>query len=335
MRPTILDRMQQRVRHQTDGLERGGIGSAFATAIEGKTGIDAFDHWAKELVETGYLHNHARMWFASIWIFTLRLPWELGADFFMRHLLDGDAASNTLSWRWVAGLHTRGKNYVAQRDNINRYSDGRFFPKGLVKAAAPLDETATDAQRPVPLADEAPGEPFFLLLSDDDLGIDTLALDRAMVRSVAIVNTASRRSANKVADLVHQFADEAAADVLIRALSVFPNAQASGTVFQPGSLADLVKLVGDSGCKHVVMPYATIGSAQEVMGEANTLLAAEGITVHRIRRRFDSLCWPHAGRGFFQFKDKIPTLLSDLGIVAGAADLFGPRERQPIVMRQR
>jgi hypothetical protein len=49
--------------------------------------------------ETGYLHNHARMWFASIWIFTLRLPWELGADFFLRHLLDGDPASNTLSWR--------------------------------------------------------------------------------------------------------------------------------------------------------------------------------------------------------------------------------------------
>jgi deoxyribodipyrimidine photo-lyase len=65
----------------------------------------------QELVETGYLHNHARMWFASIWIFTLRLPWELGADFFLRHLLDGDAASNTLSWRWVAGLHTKGKHY--------------------------------------------------------------------------------------------------------------------------------------------------------------------------------------------------------------------------------
>ena len=49
------------------------------------------------------------MWFASIWIFTLNLPWQKGAEFFMKHLLDGDAASNTLSWRWVAGLQTKGK----------------------------------------------------------------------------------------------------------------------------------------------------------------------------------------------------------------------------------
>ena len=43
------------------------------------------------------------MWFASIWIFTLKLPWQKGAEFFLRELYDGDAASNTLSWRWVAG----------------------------------------------------------------------------------------------------------------------------------------------------------------------------------------------------------------------------------------
>ena len=72
-------------------------------AMDGQTGLDYFDVWARELQDTGYLHNHARMWFASIWIFTLGLPWRIGADFFYRHLLDGDGASNTLGWRWVAG----------------------------------------------------------------------------------------------------------------------------------------------------------------------------------------------------------------------------------------
>jgi len=77
-------------------LERNaGIRTAYAEATEGRTGIAAFDLWAQELVATGYLHNHARMWFASIWIFTLKLDWRLGADFFLRHLMDGDAASNT------------------------------------------------------------------------------------------------------------------------------------------------------------------------------------------------------------------------------------------------
>ncbi|MCI5045598.1 MAG: hypothetical protein MRY72_12955, partial [Aquisalinus sp.] len=107
-----------------------GLQLAYEKACAGHTGIACFDAWAHELVATGYLHNHARMWFASIWIFTLKLPWVLGADFFYRHLLDGDAASNTLSWRWVGGLHTKGKTYLARADNIDKYTDGRFVRAG-------------------------------------------------------------------------------------------------------------------------------------------------------------------------------------------------------------
>ena len=81
--------------------DASGADPDLARALAGETGIDAFDAWVRELRATGHLHNHARMWFASIWIFTLRLPWRLGADFFLSELLDGDAASNTLSWRWA------------------------------------------------------------------------------------------------------------------------------------------------------------------------------------------------------------------------------------------
>ena len=111
-----LDRDRRR-RHDVD------------RAMSGQTGLECFDAWATELVDTGYLHNHARMWVASIWIFTLGLPWRLGADFFYRHLLDGDAASNTLGWRWVAGLHTRGKPYPADAQNIATFTAGRFTPR--------------------------------------------------------------------------------------------------------------------------------------------------------------------------------------------------------------
>ena len=115
-----------------------GLRRAMEDAAAGRTGIDGFDHWARELEDTGWLHNHARMWFASIWIHTLRLPWALGADLFLRRLVDGDPASNTLSWRWVAGLHTRGKPYAARAENIRRYTDGRYTPTGLNEAPAPL-----------------------------------------------------------------------------------------------------------------------------------------------------------------------------------------------------
>ena len=85
----------------------------YKNAIDGKTNIECFNYWVTELKENNYLHNHTRMWFASIWIFTLELPWQLGAEFFMQHLYDGDSASNTLGWRWVAGIQTQGKHYLA------------------------------------------------------------------------------------------------------------------------------------------------------------------------------------------------------------------------------
>ena len=81
--------------------------------IPKKTGIKCFEHWKEELLDTGYLHNHSRMWFASIWIFTLGYSWQSGANFFKNNLLDYCPASNTLGWRWVAGLQTIGKPYIA------------------------------------------------------------------------------------------------------------------------------------------------------------------------------------------------------------------------------
>jgi len=98
----------------------------YLKAIEGKTDIECFNRWVNELKENNYLHNHTRMWFASIWTFTLELPWQLGAEFFMKHLYDGDAASNTLGWRWVAGVQTQGKHYLASEWNINKFTNNRF-----------------------------------------------------------------------------------------------------------------------------------------------------------------------------------------------------------------
>ena len=109
----------------------------YLDAIEGKTNIECFNEWVNELKEFNYLHNHTRMWFASIWIFTLNLPWQLGAEFFMKHLFDGDAASNTLGWRWVAGIQTQGKNYLATEWNIKKFTSNRFQNIKINEEAAP------------------------------------------------------------------------------------------------------------------------------------------------------------------------------------------------------
>ena len=141
-RPSVWTGYAAGLRRDLDQLERyADLRARYEAAVTGGTGIAPFDAWAAELPATGYLHNHARMWFASIWIFTLGLPWRLGADFFLRHLLDGDPASNTLGWRWVAGLHTPGKNYVARSSNITKYTGGRFGGvHGLAADPAPLDD---------------------------------------------------------------------------------------------------------------------------------------------------------------------------------------------------
>ena len=110
----------------------------YLDAIEGKTNVDCFNQWVIELKENNYLHNHTRMWFASIWIFTLELPWQLGAEFFMQHLYDGDAASNTLGWRWVAGVQTQGKHYLASEWNINKFTNNRFKNIKLNENAKPI-----------------------------------------------------------------------------------------------------------------------------------------------------------------------------------------------------
>ena len=111
---------------------------SYLDATEGKTNVDCFNQWVSELKENNYLHNHTRMWFASIWIFTLELPWQLGAEFFMQHLYDGDAASNTLGWRWVAGIQTQGKHYLASEWNINKFTNNRFKNIKLNENAKPI-----------------------------------------------------------------------------------------------------------------------------------------------------------------------------------------------------
>ncbi|WP_092042880.1 FAD-binding domain-containing protein [Methylobacterium pseudosasicola] len=259
-----------------------GLRRTYERAVEGRTGIDGFDDWVRELVETGWLHNHARMWFASIWIFTLRLPWALGADFFLRHLVDGDPASNTLSWRWVAGLHTRGKHYVARAENIRRYTEGRFDPAGLDEYPDSLDESNPPREIALPRADAAPAGPVALLLHLDDLHPESLPLgDARVVRVGGLVAHAPGAS-----DPVRAADAAAMADALARAAAHF------GCPAGP--------VAPDWSDAHpVVTAWAPVGPSADA-------LPAECL---RVRRSWDEIAWPLATRGYARVKKAIPQLL--------------------------
>lgn len=295
---TALDR-DRRLRRDVD------------RAMAGQTGLDCFDAWATELVETGYLHNHARMWFASIWIFTLELPWRLGADFFYRHLLDGDAASNTLGWRWAAGLHTRGKPYPARADNITTFTNGRFTPRpgDLAEVTEGLEATEPDGLPSVlPLRAIMPpraGQPTALLITDEDCRIEDFDLAALDIRTTATLSASHLRSTLPVSDAVAEFEHAALADAATRAGQVT-------VALRAGHPDMLAKWAAGAGATQIATPYVTRGPLQDWLTEAAPYLATRGITVCEWRRDWDSVIWPHATAGFFKVKQQIPRILEQM-----------------------
>jgi deoxyribodipyrimidine photo-lyase len=95
---------------------------------DGSTGLVCIDNFSQELRETGYLHNHARMWIAAYVVHWRRIRWQAGAKWFLEHLLDGDPASNNMSWQWVASTFSH-KPYFFNRENLERYTKSVYCQK--------------------------------------------------------------------------------------------------------------------------------------------------------------------------------------------------------------
>ena len=304
LRPAIWNRYLAQLDHDRDTSVDLAL---LASAESGTTGIDGFDHWARELTDTGFLHNHARMWFASIWIFTLQLPWTLGADFFLRHLLDADPASNTLSWRWVAGLQTVGKTYLATSSNIERYTEGRFSPKNLATVAVPL----VDAPNSVPSAlakldDPEPDLPALLLVTPEDFHPESLfAVDPAI--GSALVLSQRGYGVEQSRAFVSAAADDAAARIRT-------HYRCPVETIDTLDATDLLSAAAAANVRKIVTPATPVGPLADALRTATPILAQAGITVVQKRRSWDTRFWPHATKGFFPFKERIPALLREEGL---------------------
>ena len=305
-RPQVWDSFRTGLEGDLAALDRDRrLRRDLDRATNGQTGLDCFDAWAAELVDTGYLHNHARMWFASIWIFTLGLPWRLGADFFYRHLLDGDAASNTLGWRWVAGLHTRGKPYPADAQNIATFTAGRFSPRrgDLAEVTDGLEATEPDGLPPLlplrPVTPPQPGRPTAILITDEDCRVEDFDLAALDIRAVATLSTSHLRSPLPVSDLVHGFEAGALADAALR--SGF-----TATAMRVHDPASLAKWAASAGATQIATPYIPRGPLRDWLDEAAPSLAKHNVTLCEWLREWDSAIWPHATAGFFKVKQNIP-----------------------------
>lgn len=316
-RPQVWRRYQKDVVAYTEQLNADHVlRERYERARQGQTGIDAFDHWAQELPATGYLHNHARMWFASIWIYTLELPWQLGADFFTQHLLDWDPASNTLSWRWVAGLHTAGKTYLARPNNIARYTNGRFNPAGQLATDAPsLSEEPI--QGPVQLSTltdkpKADG-PCVLLITEEDAHFDPLDFQKCEIAGVIALSNVTGRSPHQISKPSKDFTTQVLAEAVQRT-----SLELSVIHFKAFDIhnwaAPLSDFAMECGVKDIVVLAPPTGPTQDALSKAMPTLNANGLSLHQYQRQYDQLVWPHAKKGFFGLKKQVPTILSTLGL---------------------
>ncbi|HAV13245.1 MAG TPA: hypothetical protein DCX06_07125 [Opitutae bacterium] len=294
---TYLTELKSELTNRFDGSEYHKI-------TEGNSGIKFMDTWTRELKETGYLHNHTRMWYASIWIHTLKLPWVLGADFFMRHLLDADPASNTLSWRWVAGLHTPGKCYLAQADNIRKFTNGQINPD--IQLATEPAELALSTIQPEPerLTHSKPlptqGR-IGLLLHDEDLSAASWLKQTSNCESIAGILPVSDYRCHKLSASVTEFRSACLKETLAE---------------NDGTYCTTVEAVLDwaqaTKLDHVIMAQPSVGIWSEVLPTLETAFNTQNIQLTTKRHWWDEQLFPHATAGFFKFKKAIPSALTQL-----------------------
>ncbi len=264
----------------------------YLNATEGKTKIDCFNEWVKELKENNYLHNHTRMWFASIWIFTLELPWQLGAEFFMQHLYDGDAASNTLGWRWVAGVQTQGKHYLASEWNIKKFTNNRFQNIKLNENAPP--KISEKSYQIIKQDFNSPRnvEEKNLLIFENNLSFEITDFKEKNFKKIYLVRNKNENRSIKLSEKLVKFKSQLTEDQEQRLKDQSIDCQII-------NISEIENIENSCGL------YPTVGENLDFLNSNN-------LKIDFLYRKFDQLAWQYCNKGFFNFKKYIPKIISIL-----------------------
>ncbi len=266
--------------------------SEYEKAINGETNIDCFNDWIKELKENNYLHNHTRMWFASIWIFTLKLPWQKGAEFFLRELYDGDAASNTLSWRWVAGIQTKGKNYVAQNWNINKFTNNKYKDLKLNENPQPIIDQREYKISPIS-ADNNETKSDTLVFFENELDFQSFKVDS--YKKIYCILLSNKERQVELGDKVLMFKKN-----LIK--NQVQNSDLKIECIEGNKFIDV-----SNNEKIFDVVYPSVG---ENMSFLKRVIKRNNLMINYLTRDEDKYCWQFSNKGYFNFKSNIPKILS-------------------------
>ena len=265
----------------------------YLNAIKGETNIQCFNDWVNELKETNYLHNHTRMWFASIWIFTLELPWELGAEFFLKHLYDGDSASNTLGWRWVAGIQTPGKHYVASEWNIKKFTNNRYEKISLNESAVPIKNNKTYTTSKKDFINPKIDDGKILLIFDNNLSFEFSDFRDKKFKKILIVNSNEDRQIS-LSDNIVKFKESLFQDQLDRLKKFSIDCEVI-------KIKDIKKIN-----ENIYALYPSVGENLDFV-VLNKLQ-----NIQFLYRKIDQLSWQYCTKGFFNFKKYIPKIVQSI-----------------------
>jgi hypothetical protein len=263
---------------------------SYLNALDGKTNIECFNSWVKELKENNYLHNHTRMWFASIWIFTLELPWQLGAEFFMQHLYDGDAASNTLGWRWVAGVQTQGKHYLASEWNIKKFTNNRFNNVKLNENALPKISKKTYSIIKQNFVNKNINDSS-LLIFENNLSFETTDFQNNKFNKIYVITNKNENRFIKLSEKVIKF----------KSLLIDDQKQRLKNISIDCEVIDICEIKNIN--ERIIALYPTVGENLDYLNSNN-------LKLDFLYRQLDQYSWQYCNKGFFNFKNYIPKIIS-------------------------
>jgi hypothetical protein len=309
LRPEVWDEFQKSVIETGDDPAGRHIENS-------QSGNVVIDHFANELVTSGYLHNHARMWFAAWWVHEARLPWQSGAAFFYRHLLDGDPASNTLSWRWVAGLQTPGKTYLARRSNLEKYLAPDLLDSlaaGLAAFENPRSLQPEAVSKPPITRQDGPLECLTsssatgLWIHEEDLSVETSPLGLESFRSIIITGDIETWDLWQFPHTKRQWIADALLDAASRA-GIKWNAPVSLKVREPHG-ASLLEWAQANQLDQVAALRPETGPLHDSLPALRSALSQAGIRLVLVDRPEDVRIRPFATGGFFPFWERVQKAL--------------------------
>jgi hypothetical protein len=208
----------------------------------------------------------------------------------MRHLFDGDSASNTLSWRWVAGLQTVGKHYLATSSNISKYTNNKFEPKNLNEDASPLTDNKIYNIQDINYSNTEQSSDS-LIMFDNDLSSKDREHVYGNYKYIYLAHLSNKSRFIKLSNNVINFKFQILKDFSDR----YTNSKIS--------TGDDIRKVIDANQKIDVI-YPCIGENLSFLEKYTN-----NKKLNYIYRHEDLFCWKFAKKGFFNFKTNIPLII--------------------------